>query len=111
LNCLLDVFIDGTITKEDFASHKERLVQEKASLSDSVARMEVHGATRFKPLADFISASRQAKYDAETDDLEELRNWHKKTGSNLLLAAAGPGRRTVRRLRRTEAGSRVRVRV
>ena len=88
LNRLLDVFIDGTITKEDFTSHKERLVQEKASLSDSVARMEVHGANRFKPLADFITASRQAKYDAETEDLEELRNWHKKTGSNLLLAAA-----------------------
>ena len=88
LNHLLDVFIDGTITKEDFTSHKERLVQEKASLCDSVARMEVHGATRFKPLADFITASRQAKYDAETEGLEKLRNWHKKTGSNLLLAAA-----------------------
>ena len=88
LNRLLDVFIDGSITKDDFTGHKERLVQEKASLSDFVARMEVHGATRFKPLADFITASRQAKYDAETEDLEELRNWHKKTGSNLLLAAA-----------------------
>ncbi len=86
LNRLLDVFIDGTITKEDFTSHKERLVQEKASLADSVARLEVHGATRFKPLADFITASRQAKYDAETEDLEELRNWHKKTGSNLIFA-------------------------
>jgi hypothetical protein len=39
-------------------------------------------------MADFITASRQAKYDADTKDLEELRNWHKKTGSNLLLAAA-----------------------
>lgn len=78
----------GTITKEDFTSHKEGLVQEKASLADSVARLEVHGATGFKPLADFITASRQAKYDAETEDPEELRNWHKKTGSNLLLAAA-----------------------
>jgi hypothetical protein len=88
LNRLLDVFIDGTITKDDFTSHKERLVQEKATLADSVARLEGHGANRFKPLTDFITASRQAKYDAETEDLEELRNWHKKTGSNLLLAAA-----------------------
>jgi site-specific DNA recombinase len=88
LNRLLDVFIDGSITKDDFTSHKERLVQEKTTLADSVARLEVNGANRFKPLTDFITASRQAKYDAETDDLEELRNWHKKTGSNLLLAAA-----------------------
>jgi len=87
LNRLLDVFIDGTITKEDFTSHKERLVQEKATLADSVGRLEVRGANRFKPLIDFITASRQAKYDAQTDDLEELRNWHKKIGSNLILAA------------------------
>lgn len=87
LNRLLDVFIDGTITKDDFTSHKERLVQEKATLADSVARMEVHGANRFKPLIDFITASRQAKYDAQPDDFEELRNWHKKIGSNLILAA------------------------
>ena len=56
----------------------------KASLADSVARLD----DRFKPLTDFITASRQAKYDAQSEDLEELRNWHKKTGSNLLLAAA-----------------------
>jgi hypothetical protein len=88
LNRLLDVFIDGSITKDDFTSHKERLVQEKTTLADAVARLEVHGANRFKPLTDFITASRQAKYDAEAEDLEELRNWHKMTGSNLLLAAA-----------------------
>ena len=39
-------------------------------------------------LTDFITASRQTKCDADTEDLEELLNWHKKAGSNLLLAAA-----------------------
>ena len=88
LDRLLDVFIDGTITKDDFTSHKEKLVQEKTTLADSVAHFEDEGANRFKPLADFITASRQAKYVAQTEDLEELRNWHKKIGSNLIFAAA-----------------------
>lgn len=44
-------------------------------------------ATVEELLTDFITASRQAKYDAQTEDLEELRNWHRKSGSNLSLAA------------------------
>jgi DNA invertase Pin-like site-specific DNA recombinase len=87
LNRLLDVFIDGSITKEDFTSHKERLVQEKTTLADLVAHLESNAFDRFKPLIDFITASRQAKYDALTDNPEELRNWHKKVGSKLILAA------------------------
>ncbi|MFH0907204.1 MAG: hypothetical protein V1929_00375 [bacterium] len=87
LNRLLEVFIDGTIAKDEFTAHKEKLVQDKAALSDSIACFEAKGANRFKPLEDFISASKQAKYDAQAEDSEELRTWHKKAGSNLLFSA------------------------
>jgi hypothetical protein len=86
LDRILEVFIDGTISKDEFTAHKEKLVQEKTVLAESIANFETKGANRFKPLADFITASRQAKYLAQTDDLEELRNWHKKAGSNLIFA-------------------------
>ena len=86
LDRLLEVFIDGTIGKDDFTGHKEKLVQEKTALAESIANFETKGASRFKPLVDFITASRQAKYDAQTEELEELRNWHKKIGSNLIFA-------------------------
>ena len=62
------------------------MTHEKSALAESIANFEAKGASRFKPLADFITASRQAKYDAQTEDLAELRNWHKKTGSNLIFA-------------------------
>ena len=86
LDRILEVFIDGTISKDEFTAHKEKLTHEKSALAESIANFETKGANRFKPLADFITASRQAKYVAQTDDLEELRNWHKKAGSNLIFA-------------------------
>ncbi len=86
LDRLLEVFIDGTIGKDEFTAHKEKLTHEKTALAESIANFEAKGANRFKPLADFITASRQAKYDAQTEDIADLRNWHKKTGSNLIFA-------------------------
>jgi hypothetical protein len=88
LDRLLEVFIDGTIGKDDFTGHKEKLTHEKSALAQSITDFEVKGVSRFKPLVDFITASRQAKYDAQAEELEELRNWHKKIGSNLIFAAA-----------------------
>ena len=86
LDRLLEVFIDGTIGRDEFTAHKEKLTNEKSALAESIADFEGKGASRFKPLADFITASKQVKYTAETEDLAELRNWHKKTGSNLIFA-------------------------
>ncbi len=77
LDRLLEVFIDGTIGKDDFTGHKEKLTHEKAALAQSITDFEVKGVSRFKPLVDFITASKQAKYDAQTEELEELRNWQK----------------------------------
>ena len=64
LDRLLAVFIDGTIGKDEFTANKEKLTHEKSALAESIASFETKGASRFKPLADFITASRQAKYDA-----------------------------------------------
>lgn len=56
LDRLLEVFIDGTIGKDDFTAHKEKLTHEKSALAESIANFETKGASRFKPLADFITA-------------------------------------------------------
>ena len=101
LDRLLEVFVDGTIGKDEFTAHKEKLTHEKSALAESIANFETKGANRFKPLADFITASRQAKYDAQTEDLAELRNWHKKTGSNLIFAGRNLAEENGERVRRT----------
>jgi hypothetical protein len=87
LERLLQAFIDGDIERGDFTAMKEKLTLEKSALADSIAHYGEQVGGRFKTLVDFITASRQAKYDAQTENLDELRNWHKKVGSKLIFAS------------------------
>ena len=83
---LLDVFLAGDIEREEFTVRKERYIHEKATLADAIAKFEVEGASRLKPVVDFLTASRQAKYDAQAEDLSELRIFFQKIGANLIFA-------------------------
>jgi len=87
LDRLLDAYIEGILDKDEFAARKEQYVNRKAELADSVARFESGGASRLEPLVSFITDSRQARYEAESDDLTDLRKWHNRVGSNLLFAS------------------------
>ena len=87
LDRLLEAFIDGDIERGDFTAMKEKLTLEKSALADSIAHYGEQVGGRFKTLVDFITASRQAKYDALTENLDELRNWHKKVGSKLIFSS------------------------
>ena len=83
---LLDIFLAGDIEREEFTARKERVVHEKVALADAVAKFETNNASRLEPVMDFLRASRQAKYDAQTDAPEDLRNFCKKVGWNLVFA-------------------------
>jgi len=83
---LLDVFLAGDIEREEFTARKERYVQEKVALADEVAKFETKNASRLEPVMEFLTASRQAKYDAQTENPEDLRNFCKKVGWNLVFA-------------------------
>ena len=95
LERLLDVYLEGTITREEYAARKELYVQQKTSLAAEIARFERDGASRFKPLRDFVTASRQARSIAFSGDLAEVRDFHKRIGSNLVLAAEIVGKEAV----------------
>ena len=84
---LLDVFLSGDIEREEFTARKERYVQEKVALADEVAKFEAQGLSRLEPVIEFLTASRQAKYDAQTENPEDLRNFCKKVGWNLVFAS------------------------
>ena len=83
---LLDVFLAGDIEREEFTARKEIYVQEKVALADEVAKFETKNASRLEPVIEFLTASRQAKYDAQTENPEDLRNFCKKVGWNLVFA-------------------------
>ena len=87
LDRLLDAYIEGILDKDEFAARKEQYVNRKAELADSVAKFESGGASRLEPLISFITDSRQARYDAESESLTDLRKWHHLVGSNLLFAS------------------------
>jgi len=87
LDRLLDAYIEGILDKDEFAARKEQYVNRKAELTDSVARFESGGASRLEPLVSFITDSRQARYEAKSDDLTDLRKWHNRVGSNLRFAS------------------------
>ena len=86
LDRLLDVFLAGDIEREEFTARKERYIQEKVALADEVEKFETKNASRLEPVIDFLRASRQAKYDAQTENSEDLRNFCKKVGWNLVFA-------------------------
>ena len=87
LDRLLDAYIEGILDKDEFAARKEKCVHRKAELADSVARIESGEASRLEPLVTFITDSRQARYEAESENLADLRKWHHLVGSNLLFAS------------------------
>ena len=51
-----------------------------------VDRPHCNSAVALRTLTDFLRASRQAKYDAQTENSEDLRNFCKKVGWNLVFA-------------------------
>ena len=54
-------------------------------LAEQVTRMQTKGVARLEPLTSFITEAREAGYVARNGDVQEIRQFHQKIGSNLLL--------------------------
>ena len=85
VNRLLDVFLDGSITREDYAGRKAEFLNEKARLREKLTEIEAKGNCWLEPLENFVKAANQAEKTAFSDDLNELRDFFQKIGSNLYL--------------------------
>ena len=82
---LVDLHLDGGISREDYLSRREKIMQDRATLAAQVAKMKGEGTGRLEPLAAFITDARQAHYVARNGNMRELRDFHRKIGSNLYL--------------------------
>jgi DNA invertase Pin-like site-specific DNA recombinase len=87
LNRLLDVFLDGTISREDFTARKETLLQEKSALQAGLDLLSRNAAGWLEPLEQFIKDANQAEIIAISADLTVLRDFHRKIGSNLFVCS------------------------
>ena len=82
---LLDVFLDGAITREEYAARKAEYFTEKARLREKIAAIKARGNCWLEPLENFLRMTKQAENMAISGDFSEMRGFFQKIGSNLYL--------------------------
>jgi site-specific DNA recombinase len=85
LDTLLDAHLDGTIDKATYTNKKEQLLNEKIATEQQMKDFQQTGNRWLELSLQFISDANLAKNNTLTGNFEELRNFIKKIGSNLLL--------------------------
>src|SRR3989304_4682954 len=86
LDRLLDAHLDEVITLEEYVGRKEKLLHEKAALTARMVEVERRGNPWLELLEGFIKAAHQAQFVACGPNLESLKDFSKRIGSNLRVA-------------------------
>ena len=82
---LLDVFLDGSITREEYAARKAEYFTEKTRLREKIDRIKSQGNCWIEPLADFVKAANLAQNTAISGSYAELREFFQRFQLNLFL--------------------------
>ena len=85
LSRLLDVYIDGEIEQAVYGPKKEELLHEKAGIRERIRRIEREGSAWLEPLQAFLNDAILAETTALSGTETELRDFHRRIGSNLSL--------------------------
>jgi len=85
LEKLLDAHLDSVISKEEYASKKQKLLNRKIEISEKLSDFEKKGNYWLEPMRLFILDSKQAEIIASKENLPVKRDFLKKIGSNQLL--------------------------
>jgi len=85
LSRLTDLLVDGSLSREEYLPRKEALLQHKMKLSDRIADMEAESDNRYRRLELFLQEAEDADGIAVTDNLDDLKSFHRRTGSNFFL--------------------------
>ena len=85
LDKLLDLQLSGTISTEEYAEKKQKILNQKIEISEKLRAFQQKGLSWLEPAKNFILASNEAKKAALGTDLVEKAQFLKKVGSNLVL--------------------------
>ena len=85
LNRLLDVYLEGSLTREEYTARKEQMLRDKADAKEKIGQIQTRGAAWLEPARDLVKRANQAEKLMFSDDLEEIRDFLKIAGSNLRL--------------------------
>ena len=85
LDRLLDVFLDGHVSRDEYTARKEKMLLDKNRLAEEVAKLEQKQGSRFELLERFISQAKRAEAAAFSGDVADMLDFHRLIGSNLKL--------------------------
>jgi len=86
LDKLLDLQLSGTISTEEYAEKKQKILNQKIEISEKLRAFQQKGYSWLEPAKNFILTSNEAKKVALGANLAEKAQFLKKVGSNLVLA-------------------------
>ena len=85
LNKLLDLHLSETISVEEYAAKKQKILNQKIEISEKLKDFERKGNHWLEPCRNFILSTSQAQIVALRGNFSEKKDFLKKIGSNLIL--------------------------
>ena len=82
---LIDVYLEGTLTLEEYQAKKEAFINEKKKLQESARYFAAGSNSWFEPAKDFVTSLNRAEYAVKEGNLESQKEFLEKIGSNFIL--------------------------
>lgn len=82
LEKLLDIFLSDSLSTEEYAVKKQKLLTQKLELKEKISDVQKKGLTWVEPAREFILSLNEGKKILTDDKLEETTPFLKKSGSN-----------------------------
>ena len=82
---LIDVYLEGALTLEEYQAKKESFINEKKKLQESVRDFAAGSNSWFEPARDFVTLLNRAEYAVKEGNLESQKEFLEKIGSNFIL--------------------------
>ena len=82
--------IDRVVDEDTYARKKEEVLYRKALTTEKLTSIETHSGGWLGPMFDFLSAAEQARLIALSGSVDDIKEFHKQTGSRLVLDHAHP---------------------
>src|SRR3989338_8289846 len=84
-NRLIDVYLEGAISLEEYQRKKELLINKKKELQESLKDFAAGGDNWFEQAKDFVTDLNKISYTLQDGNLEAQREILQKIGSNFIL--------------------------
>ena len=85
INKLIDIYLEGTITLEEYQRKKESYINEKKELQEALQDFVAGTNNWFEPARDFVTLLNSAHCAVEEKNLESQKEFLEKIGSNFIL--------------------------